>query len=128
MKWADNLDIYEYENKLCEAVAHDHKIYKIITKFVKSSHDCVVIGICLILIRLINDKSMQYQSSDISIKLPDDFPEELRKEVVKSIESELGFVHGGSWKSEIERQKALDHELYIFSRGNDQILIKSKIV
>lgn len=125
LKWSNDLNVEEYENKLREALVADPKLYNTVAKFVKSAgHDYISTGICLMLTKLVNEKPVQYQPlygipppSDTAINLPENFPEKLREYIIECIESELTMISEGGWKDDIARQKALNHELYIFSRG-----------
>lgn len=76
------------------------------------------------LIKLLSSKQLQRQPlygilspSDISIRLPDNFPIELRNKIVNLIKYQIGILYEGGWDNYNDRQKALNHELYIFPKG-----------
>lgn len=119
-----DFDFNYFENKLQEDITVNPDLYKKINEYIKLYSSQVAIGICMTLIKLLNNKSMQYQPfygipppSNISIKLHDSFPDELRLYIIECIECELDCLDEGGWKSNIDRQKALNHEMYIFSKG-----------
>ena len=127
LQWADDLDYEDYEQKFIEAIKSDNALYNDILDFLRSTSSSSAIGIGLTLIRSLSEKPIQCQPlyalpppSDIGITLPDSFPQQLSEYIVECIEGEIEMIDnggGGGWKCTIDRQKALNHELYIFSRG-----------
>ena len=60
--WGNNLDFQSCENKFYETITNNPELYEDVIDFVKScSSNHESIGICLSLIKLLNNKSVQHQ-------------------------------------------------------------------
>ena len=79
--------------------------------------------ICWHLVKAIANVKSQHQplfgippESELPLSLPKDFPESVRILVIDKIEADLK-SDLSSWSDPMSRQKALNHELYVFSKG-----------
>lgn len=96
----------------------------IIDNFLNFS-DSEKIGLSLNLIKLLNRQDLQIQplfgfppDSDLNkLELPKNFPEKLTDLVIESIKIKLVDIENEGWADNQERKKALNHELYLFSKG-----------
>ena len=85
--------------------------------------DETILDVCWHLVKVMSGAKTQHQplygippKSDLPLSIPSDFPEKIRMAVIDKIEAEILLDHD-NWKDPILRQKALNHELYVFSKG-----------
>ena len=112
----------KYEEKFVESF-EDSRFRNLVVKLTKKKTENWS-GICLMMLKLLCDKPVQIQplygmppASDIEITVPDSFPSELCDSAILSIECNIEDIDNDGWKSVDERLSALNHELYIFSKG-----------
>ena len=150
--WYDFLEIIndheeasqeDMEKVACDQQKNDpDKFYQHLKTFLKKSSrkyhfygSKVVTGVCLHLVKTLMKEERQTQplygipgSSSLSQSLPDNFPDDIREMVVVAIESSFEAIKDEGWKDEIDRKKALNQELYLFSNGTKGNNGKEKII
>ena len=83
-----------------------------------------IVGVCLRGIRYVGELpvsdplSSGIFNSGIPSKLPRGFPESLRKEALSAVRKEIEIDQQG-WKGQKSRDNALQHELFLFSKGKE---------
>lgn len=70
----------------------------------------LVPGICLHMLRQFNDNWNMHEWT-----VPDDFPQDLLDRAILCVKNSMNNVDG--WCDNVERLTALEHELYLFTRG-----------
>lgn len=112
------------EDNIKSTIKATENFYEFFMDYLKGKKDYVKIGLCLYLIKILKDKETQIQPlfgipppSEIKLELPNDFPETLANDIVECINREKNNIKEEGWFNEIEREKALNHELYLFSKG-----------
>ncbi len=108
-----------------EVVLYEHqkdpiKFWKQVEAFI---YDDNVLYVCWHLVKVMTGAISQHQplygippESELPLSIPSDFPESIRTMVIGKIEAEILLDHD-DWEDPISRQKALNHELYVFSKG-----------
>jgi len=110
---AEGVVLYEYKRDPI-------KFWKQVESYV---YDDTVLYVCWHLVKVLGNVKTQHQplygippETELPVFIPHDFPEGLRTMVIDKIEMELASDHD-DWMDPISRQKALNHELYVFSKG-----------
>ena len=99
------------------------EFYEKLQDYFKFDNDSVVPGVCLKILKAFNQINNQdalalaFAKSELPNELPKDFPEVLRNNIVTIIENSMENILKEGWRDPINRRKALNHELYIFSNG-----------
>lgn len=85
-------------------------------------------GICLMVIKHMDNIQVQHQplygippSSELPYVFPVNLSEEIRILGVKCIYDSFNEIENEGWIDPIKRKKALNHELYLFSKGQEGI-------
>jgi len=122
---------YEYERDPVN-------FYKIIEEYINTGdfyQESYKVGVCLHLVKTMTNVSTQQQplfgipgDSALPNALPNDFPESLKQTIVNIIKSDIKTVDDSGYTSIIDRTKALNQELYLFTNGSEGSNGEGKII
>ena len=110
---------------------HENRFYHCLFKYLKKLYkrdpiqgNFIVPGVCLTLFKLLNDLPIQgrpFTNIPPPAELPavpKDFPNDIALLVVSCLTESMKILENECWANPNDRKGALNHEMYLFSRGN----------